>query len=109
MLALHFEKLLIHLVLFGEIMFEEAMDEHVRIAAYRGREVSVVVKRQAVVTDVLGGVDGLAHGADGQLLEHVLLLAAVESLHQVVEGMRNLAVVSGLDFITPLACKLCKV
>ena len=64
-----------------------AVYHQVRVAADGAGEVRVVLEGQAIVPDVLRAVDGLAHAADGDLLEDVLLLGALDRTHQLVDRL----------------------
>ena len=76
--ALLFELLDVDRTPAGHIAFKQAVHHHVGIAADGRGEVGVVVEAEAVVADVLGGVDSLGHRTDGERRQEVLLAFALD-------------------------------
>ena len=64
------------------------MHHQVGIATDGRSEVRVVVERQSVVSDVVGRVFRLLHGADGYGFDKVLLFASLHLVQQSVDGCR---------------------
>ena len=86
---------------------EEAVHHRVGIAAYRRGEMGVVVEGQSVVTDIVSGVFGFHHGAEGHHLDGILLAAAVTVVHQPVERLGDGSLSScGLHAVAELGSKL---
>ena len=76
------------------------MHHHVGIAANGRGEVGVVVKCQAIVSDVGGRVDGLGHRADGQDGQQLLLGLAGGLLEHAVDALVDVTgTACGLDLI----------
>ena len=63
------------------------MDHEVGVASYGGGEVGVVGEGETVVADVVGGVEGFGHGADGDAVDHILFAPAGNLLEEVVVGV----------------------
>ena len=70
---------------------EQTMDHHVGIAADRRSEVGVIWHREAVVADIVGGIDSLGHRTDGEDREHVLLPFSLHVAEQTVDALVDLA------------------
>ena len=62
------------------------MHHQVGVAADRGGEVGVEREGEAIVADIVGGIGGAGHRADGELAQHVELLFAFRLLEHAVEG-----------------------
>ena len=104
MLALLLEHLAHHgTTLLEEITIEQTMHHAVGITTNGRSEVGIEVESQAIVSDVLGGIDGLGLRADGKRGEHVLLRAVVDFLHQLVDALADLLVLRMIDDIRLLA------
>ena len=87
---------------------QQAVNHHVGVAADGAGEVGVVLKGQTVVTNVLGRVDGLGHGAQCQHLNQILLAFALHLLQYSVHGIVYLLVLLGHGLIAKAADELGK-
>ena len=79
-----FELLLVGRLAAVEVAGQQAVDHHVGVAADGRGEVGVVGERQAVVADVVGGVERLGHRPHGHGRNHVLLARALHLGEQLV-------------------------
>src|SRR5580692_9106672 len=69
---------------------------------------TVVCKSQTIMTDILGCINRLGHGADTKLLQHMLLGFAFHVVqHQVERGCNTLGRF-GVEGMTVFFCKLNK-
>ena len=82
------------------VSLDDAVNLQVGIAADGGREVTVVLRRQAEMTPVLRRIDGPLHGPQGNRRDEVLLVPAlyfgkqcrnVRGLYLIVFGMNDIA------------------
>ena len=78
----------------GFVAGEEAVHHQVGITADGRGEMGVIVKRQAVVPDVMDGVAGFLHGAERYRLDEVLLFLARHVAEQAVERARHFGLAS---------------
>src|ERR1044072_1759998 len=56
--------MLVRLDIVGQALRQHPVYQHIGITAYRRSEMAVMLKAQAVVPDVIRGVNGLGHGTD---------------------------------------------
>ena len=94
MLALGFVIVLVLTLGIVEVEGQQPVYHCVRIAADRGSEMRVELEREAVVADVVGGVDRLCHRAQGDHLESVALRRALGLGQKRVQGLGDLATVA---------------
>ena len=78
-----------------EVTLEETVNHHVGVTADGRGEVGIVVEGQSVVTDVVGGVYSLSHGADGEGGEKVFLAFALDVDEHAIEGTIDVVGVAG--------------
>ena len=71
---------------------QRAMDDQIRIAADRRREVRVALRREAEMTEVLGRVARLLHRPQHEERDGLLLRLALDALEQPLEVPRPQAV-----------------
>ena len=90
MLALGFVIVLVLTLGIVEVEGQQPVYHCVRIAADRGSEMRVELEREAVVADVVGGVDRLGHRAQGDHLEGVAFRCALCLGKQGVQGLGDL-------------------
>ena len=74
---------------FG-IAREESVDHRIGIATDGRGEVCVVLEHESVVADVVNGVAGLLHGAQGHHFDDCLFLLALHIAEHAVQTLRNL-------------------
>ena len=61
------------------------VNHHIRMTADRAGEVSVKLKSESKVTNILSLVDSLRHRADRQDLDHILLRLPLDLLEELIE------------------------
>ncbi len=65
----------------------------------------VIVERKAIVPDVLRGIRGLGHTADGENGKHVFLSFPFDVLEHAVEALVDfLRAALGVDFVAETHC-----
>ena len=75
------------LLLLGGLILDRAVQDEVGVATDRRGEVSVGLQRQTKVTDVVGLIDGLTHGAQQHGGEQLSIRAPFELGGQVGESL----------------------
>ena len=95
-----------HAAAAAQIALQQAVHHHVGVAAYGRCEMGVVVKAQAVVADIGGGIHGLGHRADGQGGEEILLALALDVGEHAVDGAVDiLGRAAGLHLVSKVAAQ----
>ena len=68
-----------------EITLEQAVDHHVGIAPDGRSEMGVMAEGQSIVADVVGRIDSLGHGPDGDGRDHVFFGRALDFIEHFVD------------------------
>ena len=99
MLAQLFVLLLIVYRLSFQIFCQQSVHHHVRVPADGRGEVCVMPEGEAIVADVVSGIDRFGHGAQGEGLDDVLLLLSRDLFHQFVHCCRETLDVFSVNLI----------
>ncbi len=70
-------------------ILQNPMHHQIGVAANGRGEVRIMIEGKSVMSDVLRGVYGLGHAANGEVLQNILLRFALDLGHEAVQFCRD--------------------
>src|SRR6476620_7485446 len=84
------------------------MHHYIRIPSYGRSKVAIIFETQSVMANVFRCINRFCHGANTELLQHMLLRLSMYILQELVERCRDLSFVVHIKLIPEFFCKSCK-